>query len=104
MPLDNAKEILKNPKFDLRKKTVLYLHGYIESMANESIHVVVDAYIKRGDHNILILDWSALAEGNYLFDAVPNAKAVKKRLSFNSYFSKSLNSLTRLLSFSWRHI
>lgn len=38
--------------------------------------MIADAYIKRNDHNILLLDWSELADGNYLFDAVPNIKKV----------------------------
>lgn len=68
--------VLKHPKFDSLKKTVLYLHGYIENPEVESIHLIADSYIQRGDHNILILDWSELADGNYLFDAVPNTRQV----------------------------
>lgn len=63
-------------KFDAEKKTVLYIHGYMEAPSQESVNVIVNAYLKRNDHNILVLDWSSLADGNYLFDAVPNAKLV----------------------------
>lgn len=56
--------------------TALYIHGYIEAPGVESIHVIVDAYQKRGTQNILILDWGSLADGNYLFDAVQNVKEV----------------------------
>lgn len=55
---------------------VLYLHGYLESMEVESIQVIADAYLARNDHNILILDWAELADGNYLIDAFPNLKPV----------------------------
>lgn len=68
--------MLSHSDFDADKKTVLYLHGYVEAPTHESIRVIVDAYIKRGDHNILVLDWSQLADGNYFVDAVQNIKDV----------------------------
>lgn len=43
---------------------------------HESVNVIVDAYLQRNDHNVLALEWSELAAGNYLIDAVPNAKQV----------------------------
>lgn len=74
--LDESKNIPQHVKFDKLKPTVLYLHGYIENMTVESIHVIVDAYLKRGDHNLLVLDWSELADGSYVLDCVPNMKQV----------------------------
>lgn len=74
--LDEARAILSHNDFDNQKKTVLYVHGYVEAPSHQSVHVIVDAYIKRGDHNILILDWSELADGNFFVDAVPNIKKV----------------------------
>lgn len=65
-----------HPSFDKEKATVLYIHGYIEAPSDESVTVIVQSYLKRNDHNILVLDWSDLADGNYLVDAVPNAKQV----------------------------
>lgn len=66
--------MLEDSHFDKSKKTVLYLHGYIENPDVESIHVIVDAYLQRTDTNIIILDWGELADGNYAFDALVNAK------------------------------
>lgn len=43
----------------------------------ESVRVIVTAYLKRNDINIIIFDWGKLADGNYMFDAVVNAKQVK---------------------------
>lgn len=78
--LDESRAILSHNDFDKLKKTVLYVHGYVEGPTHQSVHVIVDAYIKRGDHNILVLDWSELADGNYLIDAVPNIKQVRVAL------------------------
>lgn len=67
---------MSHEKFDARKKTVMYFHGYIESPEVESVHVIVDAYQKRGDHNLIVLDWTNLADGSYLLEAVPNCLKV----------------------------
>lgn len=65
-----------NAHFDILKKTVLYIPGYLEGPKHESVNVIVNAYLQRNDHNVLVLDWSELAKGNYLIEAVPNAKQV----------------------------
>ncbi|XP_037928032.1 pancreatic lipase-related protein 3 isoform X3 [Teleopsis dalmanni] len=72
--LNDYSSLLENSNFDKSKNTVLYLHGYLEDPSVESIHVIVDAYMQRDDINLIILDWSELADGNYMFDAVGNAK------------------------------
>lgn len=74
--LDESCAMFGNAHFDVLKKTVLYIHGYQEGPNEESVNVIVDSYLQRNDHNILVLDWSQLANGNYLIDAVPNAKQV----------------------------
>lgn len=74
--LDEANDIMGHEKFVATQKTTIYVHGYVESPAVESIHVIVDAYQRRGDHNLIVLDWGELANGNYIFDAVINAKQV----------------------------
>lgn len=65
-----------NSHFVVSKKTVLYIHGYADESKFESVSAIVEAYLQRDDHNVLVLDWSELASGNYLIDAVPNAKQV----------------------------
>lgn len=79
--MDQAVDILKHPRFDLTRETALYIHGYIETPEVESIHVIVDAYQKNGEQNIIILDWGELADGNYLLDAVQNAKQLGPKIA-----------------------
>ncbi|CAH0731289.1 unnamed protein product, partial [Brenthis ino] len=63
--LENIDALLKDKSFDLKKPTVLYIHGYSEIVTDESVESVVLAYLKHGGYNILVLDWSNLAFGNY---------------------------------------
>lgn len=72
---------MQHAEFQPDLKTVLYLHGYNESITTGSAPVIADAYRQRGDHNIIILDWAALAGGNYLLGAVINAKRLGPRLA-----------------------
>ncbi|XP_050355209.1 phospholipase A1 member A-like [Nymphalis io] len=73
----NITLLLDNPEFDLQKPTVFYIHGYVEIASDASVLCVMDAYVKRGDYNILVLDWANLAFGNYL-NVVVNIKKVGK--------------------------
>lgn len=74
--MSESRGVMLHPKFDQKKNTVLYIHGYVEHPSHQSIHVIVEAYQQRDDYNILVLDWSELADGNFFVDAVPNIKQV----------------------------
>lgn len=76
--LEESHAMFVHPDFDVDRKTVLYIHGYQETLSQESVNVVVNAYLKRKDHNVLVLDWSELANGNYALEAVPNCKQVSE--------------------------
>lgn len=42
----------------------------------ESVKVIVDAYLQRNDHNIIILDWTEDAAGSYLLSAIKKMRQV----------------------------
>ena len=74
-------EIINNKDFHKDLNTVLYIHGFRESINSESVETVVNAFLTRKSHNIMVLDWSAYAHGNYVLNAVPN---LVKVLAINS--------------------
>nr|XP_049693678.1 phospholipase A1 [Helicoverpa armigera] len=63
--IGSINSVLSDPDFDVEKPTVLYAHGYVELSTDESIMTVINAYLQRGGYNVLLLDWSNLAFGNY---------------------------------------
>lgn len=94
--LKEGVDILSHPAFDPANATLLYIHGYTETQANKSIDTIVRSYLQRGDHNIILLDWSQLSDGNYFMDAVPNSKQVSfKRFSI-SIFKKRIKTRSKL--------
>lgn len=78
--LNELGELTKHSKFNSVRPTVLYFHGYIEHMTDEHIEVIVDAYLTRGDHNLIMVDWNDMADGSYLLDALPNAIKLGKMI------------------------
>lgn len=73
--LSKLADIPKNTKFVASRKTVLYIHGYIESLATSTTRTIINAYIQEVSYNLLVLDWSALAGGSYP-SAVANCSEV----------------------------
>ncbi|XP_015588417.1 lipase member H-A [Cephus cinctus] len=57
------------------KPTVVYVHGWSESAESVSVRAIVDGYLHRGDHNVIVADWSEVASQSYL-RAVPEIKGV----------------------------
>ncbi|XP_049862559.1 inactive pancreatic lipase-related protein 1-like isoform X1 [Schistocerca gregaria] len=56
--LKNADTLLHLKEYNTSRPTVFYFFGYIEDLSSDSVKTVIDAYLKRGDHNIVVVDWS----------------------------------------------
>ncbi|XP_013142799.1 PREDICTED: pancreatic lipase-related protein 2-like [Papilio polytes] len=77
IPLSQAVDLFDVKGFDRSNATVLYIHGFIETAQQESIQVMVNAYLEaRPNTNVLLLDWSNMAHGSYLVNAARNTKKV----------------------------
>lgn len=74
--LNNTRELLTDPKFNKSSRTMLYGYGYTEKYTSMSTQTVVKSYIERGDHNIMVVEWSNYSDGNYIVDAIRNAYKV----------------------------
>ncbi|XP_060803869.1 inactive pancreatic lipase-related protein 1 isoform X2 [Amyelois transitella] len=76
-PLDQASRLFEIKGFDKNNPTVLYIHGFIETAQQESVQVMVSAYLEcRPGTNVVLLDWSNMSHGSYLVNAVRNSKKV----------------------------
>ncbi|XP_014285076.1 pancreatic lipase-related protein 2 isoform X4 [Halyomorpha halys] len=70
-------------------KNVFFIHGFYESVDSMSVRNVLNGYLERGDHNVLLLDWSVVGRLNYLQDYI-YLKNIAERAS------KALQSMERL--------
>ncbi|XP_022814759.1 inactive pancreatic lipase-related protein 1-like [Spodoptera litura] len=77
IPLSQSQQLLQVQGFNQNNPTVFYIHGYVELPEQESIKVIVNAYLQaRPGTNVILLDWSEMAQGSYALNAVWNAKRV----------------------------
>lgn len=72
-------QLIRHENYDPTRMTILYIHGYKESAVGESVQSIVAAYNSRNDHNLIVLDWSEGASGEYFKNAVPNCASVNQK-------------------------
>lgn len=84
-PITSLDQIVNHKSFDNKKTTLLYIHGFRENLTSESVQTIVWAFIARGSHNILVLDWSDYAAGNYITEAVPNLMKVGRSFTLKCF-------------------
>ncbi|KAL6436730.1 hypothetical protein ACFW04_004868 [Cataglyphis niger] len=76
--LKNTDALLSRIQYS--KPTMLYIHGYTEHLEKESVQTIVQAYLKRNDHNIIAVDYGKLVSNSYL-NAVRNVPNVAAALT-----------------------
>lgn len=64
--INDSARILQERGFVGARPTVLYLHGYTESNQSDSVGLVSRAFLKRGDHNFVLVDWNYYTQFPYL--------------------------------------
>ncbi|KAG7204570.1 hypothetical protein KM043_004993 [Ampulex compressa] len=92
----NSEEILEY--IDLRKPTVMYIHGYLESAYARTSQAVILEYMKRGDVNVIAVDWSQLASSiNYFMVA-------RRHIPIGKMIAGILNGFSKKLDFRNFHV
>lgn len=66
---------------------MMYSYGFTESYRSTSTQTVLNAYLERGDHNLIVTDWQPYNSGNYLFEAIRNSYRV------GEHYAVALNKL-----------
>ncbi|KAI5755192.1 hypothetical protein M8J77_014860 [Diaphorina citri] len=67
---------LKMSHMNRQMTTVFYIHGFTEQANGESGTTVKDAYLRRGDFNIILVDWSGLSAFPWYTNAATNTHIV----------------------------
>lgn len=52
--------------FNPNKKTILFFHGFTNKFTSSAPRAIANAYLTRGDHNIILADWYKICKGNYM--------------------------------------
>ncbi|KAG5684758.1 hypothetical protein PVAND_013972 [Polypedilum vanderplanki] len=76
-PLYESSKLLVDPHFDVSLLTMMFLDGYKDESTLTDVlgkKTIVNAFLTRGDYNVIIVNWDKIASGNYIFTAMPNSK------------------------------
>lgn len=87
--LNDFASILNEVKFEKLQPTVIFAHGFLESLESSSVQTIVDSYLFRGGWNVIVIDWSVFARGSYL-TVLPQLKNVG--LSIGEYLTKFIQA------------
>jgi pimeloyl-ACP methyl ester carboxylesterase len=61
--LESMEDIVKISYFDKTFTTVIYIHGFLGGGgSDESINAIKSAYLQKGNHNFITIDWSLYAK------------------------------------------
>lgn len=88
-PSDKLHKTLKLP-------TVLFCYGYSDNFPSPAVDLITAAYNLRGGFNVLVIDWSDYADGDYistLFDVHSIANVFAKKF-YGMHANASINLTT----------
>ena len=96
--LNATENLLNDLNYDVKLETLFYIHGYKENLTTESTETVVNAYLRRNDHNVIVLNWGPYANGSYMTHAVPNLVKIGKLVgsSMHEWLTKEVFKLNEL--------
>ncbi|XP_063985388.1 phospholipase A1 [Diachasmimorpha longicaudata] len=72
---------LRNSNFDPTNPTVIFIHGYAERSSGTSAMAILAAYLKRGEYNVILVDWGKLAALPWYITAVRNTRQVGRHMA-----------------------
>lgn len=69
--MNETQKLLDHPFYHNDRPTVLYGYGHTEDYNFLSTRTIIESYIERGDHNILVLEWVDYNHNDYHTEAMP---------------------------------
>nr|XP_034191636.1 pancreatic lipase-related protein 2 [Osmia lignaria] len=72
---------LRASNFDDRFPTIIFIHGYSESVLEGSASAIRKAYLKRGEYNLIMVNWSKLGGLPWYVTAVRNTRIIGPRVA-----------------------
>ncbi|XP_025991246.2 hepatic triacylglycerol lipase [Solenopsis invicta] len=72
----NDATALQKSYFNTKHPTIVYIHGYSDSSLGKGPIAIRNAYLRRGNYNVILIEWPKLAVLPWYITAVRNAKVV----------------------------
>ncbi|XP_043258017.1 uncharacterized protein LOC122400559 [Colletes gigas] len=81
-------DALKKSNFSTSKQTKMITHGWMNSYKTSQIVTLRDAFLQKGDYNVIVIDWSKLSKTIYPY-------AVKQVITVGKYVSSMIDFLQK---------
>lgn len=90
--LHDLPQLSRHKSFDRHRPTVLFVSGWMMSPDAETSQLLIRTYLKRGDYNVLVLDWSDYSVGTYYIAMIRISKISRMvGQSLKKLFDKGLD-------------
>ena len=77
---------LQASDFNPRRQTKIVTHGWMNSLKSKACTSIRDAYLKHGDYNVIVVDWSSISYRPYMW-------ASRRVLMVSQYLSQMIDFL-----------
>ncbi|XP_050298257.1 lipase member H-A-like isoform X2 [Anthonomus grandis grandis] len=74
---------LANSGMDFSRKTIIFFHGFTESFENDDAQSIKNAYLTRGDYNVILVQNERILAGLDYITAASNCKPIAR---YSAYF------------------
>lgn len=82
MQLRDLEQLFSHKSFNSTLPTVVYVHGWIESGKFDlSTNAIRGAYVDRGDHNVVTVDWSYYSKTWNYIGIAPKVQAIAETIA-----------------------
>ncbi|KAK0080773.1 hypothetical protein PV325_013345 [Microctonus aethiopoides] len=75
------KDALRNSTFNPSNPTTIFIHGYGQQAMGYAAKTILKNYLKRGDYNMILVDWKKLAAQHWYNVAAANSKLVGRHVA-----------------------
>ncbi|XP_053984239.1 phospholipase A1 VesT1.02-like [Hylaeus volcanicus] len=79
---------LKKSHFNPQKQTVIITHGWMNSYKSQACTKIRDAYLQKGDYNIITVDWATISVRPYVWCS-------RRVMMIGEYVGKFINFLEK---------
>lgn len=84
IPLTSSTTLLTNKNFNCKWKTAIYTFGWTGKFNYTDVQLIVNAYTKIPNYNIIVNDWGDYSDGEYV-EVAFKTKQVRSRIALLSF-------------------
>ncbi|XP_076289000.1 pancreatic triacylglycerol lipase-like [Lasioglossum baleicum] len=89
-------DALQKSNFNFSKPTIFITHGWLNTVYNDPVTLIRDAYLQHGDYNVIGIDWTKISFKPYIWASDRVLLVSKYSSSFVNFLKKQGLNLSRV--------